>query len=303
MVPHPENDSFAIFTSAAPGRSRIHSFSPSSSKPSKTTYLPFTLLNAVWYSSKPTSSLSLAGVTQDWRFVLVGDDVKALEEEGTLATGIKSRSLPQRRTLFQDIFGKSIFDQPPASDFSAATLQQKAGPDDHTVFDVPAHLSAPVESLFDPLMMGFLKLRPAEQQHFPMEEGREDDDVVMEVDTSEPVTSSRLTKIEDKEIESLVAVFQTYSLQSTLLFSSFSFDYQSFAAAHSHPKTPKTNGIRKVNGVHLKPSPTPSKVPQSTKSKPPRQVDVVNVVSPPSPAPSPMLNGIGKKRKKALDYF
>ncbi|KAF8832075.1 hypothetical protein HHX47_DHR1001243 [Lentinula edodes] len=288
VVPHPENDSFAIFTSAAPGRSRIHSFSPSSSKPSKTTYLPFTLLNAVWYSSKPTSSLSLAGVTQDWRFVLVGDDVKALEEEGTLAIGIKSRSLPQRRTLFQDIFGKSIFDQPPVSDFSAATLQQKAGPDDRTVFDVPAHLSAPVESLFDPLIMGFLKLRPAEQEHLPMEEGREDEDVVMEVDTSEPVASSRLTKIEGKEIESLVAVFRTYSLQT-----------------HSHSKTPKTNGIRKVNGVHLKPSPTPSKVPQSTKSKPPRQVDVVNVVSPssPEPTPSPMLNGIGKKRKKALDYF
>ncbi|KAJ3909392.1 WD40 repeat-like protein [Lentinula edodes] len=288
VVPHPENDSFAIFTSAAPGRSRIHSFSPSSSKPSKTTYLPFTLLNAVWYSSKPTSSLSLAGVTQDWRFVLVGDDVKALEEEGTLAIGIKSRSLPQRRTLFQDIFGKSIFDQPPVSDFSAPTLQQKAGPDDRTVFDVPAHLSAPVESLFDPLIMGFLKLRPAEQEHLPMEEGREDEDVVMEVDTSEPVASSRLTKIEGKEIESLVAVFRTYSLQT-----------------HSHSKTPKTNGIRKVNGVHLKPSPTPSKVPQSTKSKPPRQVDVVNVVSPssPEPTPSPMLNGIGKKRKKALDYF
>ncbi|KAJ3919644.1 WD40 repeat-like protein [Lentinula edodes] len=288
VVPHPENDSFAIFTSAAPGRSRIHSFSPSSSKPSKTTYLPFTLLNAVWYSSKPTSSLSLAGVTQDWRFVLVGDDVKALEEEGTLAIGIKSRSLPQRRTLFQDIFGKSIFDQPPVSDFSAATLQQKAGPDDRTVFDVPAHLSAPVESLFDPLIMGFLKLRPAEQEHLPMEEGREDEDVVMEVDTSEPVASSRLTKIEGKEIESLVAVFRTYSLQT-----------------HSHSKTPKTNGIRKVNGVHLKPSPTPSKVPQSIKSKPPRQVDVVNVVSPssPEPTPSPMLNGIGKKRKKALDYF
>ncbi|KAJ3880820.1 WD40 repeat-like protein [Lentinula edodes] len=289
VVPHPENDNFAIFTSATPGRSRVHSFSPSSSKPSKTTYLPFTLLNAVWYTSKPTSSLSLAGVTQDWRFVLVGDDVKALEEEGTLATGIKSRSLPQRRTLFQDIFGKSIFDQPPASDFSAATLQQKAGPDDHTVFDVPPHLSAPVESLFDPLIMSFLRLRPAEQEHLPMEEGREDEDVVMEVDTSEPVASSRLTKIEAKEIESLVAVFQTYSLQT----------------APSHPKTPQMNGIRKVNGVHSKPSLTPSKVPQSTKSKPPKQVDVVNVVSPPSPepTPSPMLNGIGKKRKKALDYF
>ncbi|KAJ4485810.1 WD40 repeat-like protein [Lentinula aciculospora] len=283
VVTHPENDSFVILTSAAPGRSRVHTFSPSLSKPSKTTYLPFTLLNAIWYSSKPTSSLSLAGITNDWRFVLVGDDVKAPEKEGTSATGIKSRSLPQRRTLFQDIFGKSIFDQPLADDSSAATLHRPAASVDKTVFDVPAHLAPPLESLFDSIMMGFLKQRPIEQD-YPTEEASGDDDVSMEVDNPEPVVPSRSTKVDAKEITSLVAVFQMHSLQT-----------------HA-PKTPKVNGVVKVNGIHSKPSSTPSRAPQSTKSKPSRQVDVVSPLFT-EPSPSPTVNGIGKKRKKALDYF
>ncbi|KAJ3787132.1 WD40-repeat-containing domain protein [Lentinula aff. detonsa] len=285
VVPHPENDTFAIFTSVAPGRSRVHTFSSSTSKPSKSTYLPFTLLNAVWYSSKPTSSLSLVGITHDWRFVLVGDEVKAPEEEGTFATGLQSRSLPKRRTLFQDIFGKSIFHRPKTDDSSAAILQRTTVIADKTMFDVPAYLAPPVDSLFDPLMMGFLKQRPAEQDYIPTEEGFGDEDVGMEVDNAEPTLPPQMAKIEPEEMTSLIAVFQKYSLQT-----------------YTPSKPPKMNGIAKVNGIHSKPSPSPAKVPQSTKSKSSKPTDVVSAPLS-EPTPSSMVNGVGKKRKNAIDYF
>lgn len=152
--------------------------------------------------------------------MLVGDDMKAPEVEGTLAVGINSRSPLQRRTLFQDIFGKSIFDQTPTNSSSGAILQRTAGPVDQTVFDIPAYLAPPVESLFDPLMMGFLKRRPDEADPPPPPDVAGDEDVDMEVDNMniELVVPSRKFKVEAKEISSLVGLFQTYSLQRAFLY-------------------------------------------------------------------------------------
>ncbi|KAF9074836.1 quinon protein alcohol dehydrogenase-like superfamily [Rhodocollybia butyracea] len=277
VVPHPDNENFAVFTSAALERSRVHIFSPLTPKPSKTAYLPFMLQSVVWYSPKPSIPFSLAGITQDWRFVLVGEDVKAPEEEGKLAMGIKSRSPLQRRTLFQDIFGKSIFEQTPADPSSAAVLRESAGILDRTLFEVPAYLAPPVESLFDPFIMGFLR-RSHESNIFLLPEEPTDEDMSMEVDDSnEPLPlSSRVLNVEAKEVSSLVSLFQLHSLQP-----------------RAPPKTPKpkVNGVVKVNGVHPIPSPTP------LKTKP--------VIPPPSPDPtaSPMVNGNRRKRKTASDYL
>ncbi|KAJ3775149.1 WD40 repeat-like protein [Lentinula raphanica] len=279
VVPHPENVTFAIFTSVASERSRVYTFSPSTSQPSRVTYLPFTLSNAVCYSSKPSASLSLAGITHDWRFVLVGDEVKSFQEEGSSATGLLLQSLPKRRTLFQDIFGKSIFEHNYAlsNETSAATLERMSGnADNKSAFDVPAYLAPPLENLFDPLLSVYLKQLPAKQDPLPAADALVEDDLGMQVDDPEPVVQHpRTVRIEAEEISSLIAVFQTHSLQNCTPL-----------------KTPKMNGVAKVNGIH----------PETYKSKSFRpEVDVPTPLS--EPRPSPVVNGIGKKRKKAIDFL
>ncbi|KIK70685.1 hypothetical protein GYMLUDRAFT_32726 [Collybiopsis luxurians FD-317 M1] len=278
VVPHPDNDSFAVIIHLASDRSRVHIFSVSHPKPSRTAYLPFSLQSIVWYSPHPTDNFGLAGITQDWRFVLVGDDMRPPEEEGTSAKGIKSRAPLKPRTLFQDIFGKSAFDQSLTDSSSAATLRQAAESISQSILDVPSHLAAPVETLFNPLMMRLLKRHPNGSNDISSTEVAEDEDVEMELDNIEVSSPSPRLKVDSMEISLLAAVFQASSLQ-----------------AHGVPKGPKVNGVVKVNGVNSRPSPSKaSKLANQVEAIPSPSVD---------PAPSPMVNGNSKKRKKASDYF
>ncbi|KAH8997368.1 WD40 repeat-like protein [Lactarius akahatsu] len=153
---------FAVFYSQPPN-STVSIFDSSSSIPSGTYTLPFTLRNIVWYpqslsKAKVTSTFHLVGITDSWDVVLCGDDAQPLAEEGSCARAIVSGSHePQKRTLFQDIFGDSALTSAPVRPIVAVSSpKQWNSKEIANVFDGPAYLIPALDTLFDTLMSHFL---------------------------------------------------------------------------------------------------------------------------------------------------
>lgn len=205
VIPHPKTETFALLqstpstTADANSNTRILIFQPKSSLPSRTHTVPFKLRNVSWYpvSSRPqatkdSSSFSLVGITQTWSVVLFGSNVQAPSDEGSSAKEIVGGAgETSRRTLFQDVFGKSAFadvTQRPSLVSSVASQQQPwNGKSVEDIFDIPAYLMPPVESLFDSLMEDFVKLRSIDLDESKGADADKDEeeDVGMDVDEDE----------------------------------------------------------------------------------------------------------------------
>jgi NET1-associated nuclear protein 1 (U3 small nucleolar RNA-associated protein 17) len=235
----------------------------------------------------------------------IGSTVSVHEEEGTTVKGLKSFAPQQKRTLFQDIFGKSIFDEPLPTG-SEVPHQLSSGTAKgliSSVFDGPTHLMPPIENLYDGLMKRYLKRRPEDVKSSVPEQKDQDDDVEMEDASAEnAITSSQATitmKEPKLDMTALVELFKTHSLQPT---------------RSSAPRREGANGVSKVlsartNGsASHSPSPAPrtsASIPAITKPVVPLSTTKIPKLRP-SPvvsdaiSPSPTLVN-GKKRKKATD--
>lgn len=339
VIPHPKTETFALLQSTpftiadTTSNTRILIFQPKSSLPSRTHIVPFKLRNISWYpvTSRPQATkdslpFSLVGITQTWSVVLFGSHVQAPSDEGSSAKElVGGAGETSRRTLFQDVFGKSAFadvtTQPSSVPSLASQQQPWNGKSVEDIFDIPAYLMPPVESLFDSLMEDFVKLRstdPDESKAVGADE-EEEEDVGMDVDVDEKsvvvVREQTRRTFDAREMDDFVQLFRQHAIKGTLLRPSVSLSFAHPYATASGPSpksiprplpngapTTTTNGThkppngvahpKKLNGHAASPSetsqayPSPASSPaHSTTPMPPTQT-------------SPAV--VGKKRKKSL---
>ncbi|OSX67273.1 hypothetical protein POSPLADRAFT_1051423 [Postia placenta MAD-698-R-SB12] len=300
LVAHPREESFSLFerlaTQGTPS-TRVLVFHPSSSLPVASWTVPFHLRNVVSHASLDRLSanplsFTLVGITDTWSVVVFGDDVCLPQEDGSTARGIGTDGAPGKRTLFQDIFGKSAFagltNVPASSSVTLASAQPWSGREVAEVFDAPTYLMPPLGSLFDNLLDGFLTPRlSSDVPNSPTAVEHVDEDVDMaDEGDDEPFTvDTRIERVVNKqEMESFIGLFKNYGI----------------SAPTQMPTQPngvsKTNGMRNptVNGHAHTPSSTPN---------PPNAKTVAQKAEMPGPtsvelAPSPMSVN-GRKRKQS----
>ncbi|KAJ7161422.1 WD40 repeat-like protein [Mycena crocata] len=292
LVSHPREDTFAIVLSSPKEKeerpkSRVVLFKVASPQPSKTLQVPFGFRNVIWYPLV-SSSFSLVAITHDWKVVVLGDSIQISKDEGAVSREIIADASPQRRTLFQDIFGKSAFgEQASALKSSALTPAARPKPREATgVFDEAAYLAPPLESLFEPLMDGFLKLRVVDTPD-PSSVVPANDDVDMDVDGFATAAGGIARRAVDKnEMGAMIDLFKTHTLKANAT--------SAILGVNSKRKG-LTNG--QTNGGSPRPPPNPkqlngiSNVPVSNGSPSASAVE--------TPSPSVVVNG--KKRKKATN--
>ena len=171
LVPHPLENTFALFHSPVSSiddrYTQVSVFHIDSPTPSQIHTVPFRLLNIIWYplsQSPPLGScFNLVGITKTWSVVLVGDEAGISRQPGLSPTTIVGGQSIQKRTLFQDIFGKSAFIDTSNEARAPNTLayhRTSTGKEIAEAFDDPTYLIPPLESLFDSLIRPFLKARP-----------------------------------------------------------------------------------------------------------------------------------------------
>ncbi|CAL1695057.1 unnamed protein product [Somion occarium] len=304
LVTHPVQDTFIIFEQQSESSStlvstRVVMFTPRSAIPSQIRSLPFRLLSVVpcpasWTAPGSASSLAFVAITDAWSVVLLGDDVKLPEEQGSVGRGLKGTSPAAKRTLFQDIFGASAFSDvtPP----SAPIIQTPAtwkGKEVEKIFDAPAYLMPPLDTLFDPLMEDFLTLRPADESAGVEDEEQHAEDVEMDAEGEDgPIlVGNRLERVVDGgEMVAMVELFMNHAISTS-------------------GSTSIPNGIPQTNGVHrpttngVTPHATPAKpLPKHNgTTKPQLSTPAASIkTSDPSATPSSAAR-TGQKRKKSLD--
>ncbi|KAF8167608.1 quinon protein alcohol dehydrogenase-like superfamily [Crassisporium funariophilum] len=297
VVPHPREDTFAVFHSSA-GSEVSHTyvsiFGTTSNKPTSTRSVPFGLKSVVWSPLRRCAGYSLVGVTHNWRVVTFGDSQLHAQVEGSTARELNVENHPQRRTLFRDIFGSSAFaegraESIPASSSVSTQARLAKGSESDEIFGDPAYLTSPLDNLFNPLMKLFLTTRISEsstpKEHLHSED---EEDVMMEDEVAEPlVLTTRPPRITNQgEMEMFTKLFRTSSL------------------AVISPAVSKANGMpnrmqhEETNGRSGKPvPPKPHASKQTPSSVEARQAEL-STDRPQLPPPTPMLNG--KKRKKSL---
>lgn len=194
-------------------------FSPRSAIPTQTRSLPFRLLSVVpcpvnWTKANTSSSSAFVAITDKWSVVLLGDDVKPPQEEGATGRGLKGSAPAAKRTLFQDIFGASAFVgvAPPPS--VAEKPAGWKGKEVEKIFDAPAYLMPPLDTLFDPLMDDFLTLRKPEDTTGG-DEVHAEEDVEMdgEGDDDPILVGNRLERtVEGGEMAAMVELFMNHAI-------------------------------------------------------------------------------------------
>jgi NET1-associated nuclear protein 1 (U3 small nucleolar RNA-associated protein 17) len=163
---------------------------------------------------------TFVGITRDWNVVLFGEETR-LNEEGSTAKEIALISLPSRRSLFQDIFGKSAFaDSQVVPALPVENLTRCwTGKEALDAFDSPAYLMPPLGSLYDPIMDGLLKPRPETVHNGSMGTGDED----VEMDEEDVVAvfadTHRHRMVSREEVDTFIELFRKHSIQCrSLLF-------------------------------------------------------------------------------------
>ncbi|KAJ7225364.1 WD40 repeat-like protein [Mycena pura] len=281
LVSNPREDVFAVVLAASSdeerAKSRVVLFQVNSAQPTKTIALPFSFRSATWYPLV-SPSFSLIGITHDWKVVVLGDKMHIPQGEGSMFKELAAESSPRRRTLFQDIFGKSAFgDQGKASHSSGppSTSASWIGREGTRTFDDAAYLMPPLETLFEPLINGFLKPREVPP---PAPDPVPNEDVNMEADTLTTFGGAEGKRVVDQnEMDVLVDVFRSHTLKARApAISVTRRNGLVNGQMNGVSNLPKPNGISKGVVINNSPDRTSTVSTQST----------------------PMVNG--KKRKKSM---
>ena len=275
--------------------------------------VPFGLQNVIWNSIGKDTGYSLVGITHDWRTVVFGDRRLPFRNDALPTQGLNIVHHPEKRTLFEDIFGSSAFSNDSESSQSTSTMSSQVrrlqGNLHHELFDKPAYLMPAIDTLFDPLVTSLLSSRISDVDPKISEAVGEDEDVTMTDDTlQQPVFATRPTRIPNQgEMELFTQLFRTTSITSIPILSFappiFLIVLKFSITLAKPPVYSKVNGITKTNGLHsLKPNGISRHSVATTVSKPkprlaPDDVNKPEVSMPePSIPTSPILKG--KKRKK-----
>jgi NET1-associated nuclear protein 1 (U3 small nucleolar RNA-associated protein 17) len=161
IISHRHESSFAVFHSMSAGEARVKVsiFQASSSTPLAIHSLPFTLRNVELNSFQASTGFSFVAITHAWRVVLIGDSIPRLTDEGLSPKAISLNGQRQNRTLFQDIFGVSAFeeDMHVNQTSTSAALSRKGV--DHPLSDISAFATPSFDTFFDPFLTGFLTAR------------------------------------------------------------------------------------------------------------------------------------------------
>ncbi|TCD65669.1 hypothetical protein EIP91_002342 [Steccherinum ochraceum] len=299
VVGRGDEENFVVFEqspSETATTARLSVFKPSSATPVSVQTLPFQLLSVAacppsWHHFGRASSFPLVGITQSWNVVALGDRMRLPHEEGSSGVEIKTSPSAVKPTLFEDIFGASIFAAPPPPlPLAHTTTSQPSswkGKDVEKVFDAPSYLMPPLDALFDPLLQSFLVERPPERANEA--EAADADDADDRMDEDGPIlVGNRLERIVDSdEMVAMIDLFKMHAIQA--------------------PK-PAVNGVH-VNGIH-KPGPQVNGISHSAASTPltkHKPSHLPSTASKPAPAASPAQSTTaspsvraGQKRKKSL---
>ncbi|KAJ7103370.1 WD40 repeat-like protein [Mycena belliarum] len=291
LVSHPREDTFAVVLSSSTeerSKSKVMLFMVGNAQPLKTLVVPFGFRNIAWYPLV-ASSFSLVAITNDWKVVVVGESIHIPKDEGSVSRGITALQTPQRRTLFQDIFGKSAFgeqalpSQPSAPASIARPWTGRAGTE---VFDGPAYLMPPLESLFESLMNGFLKPRVVEAPALPSTVPADED---VDMGGDEIVSMARrdiIRVVDQKELGAMVDLFKAHTLKAKVLPLPLGTLSKKKGLVNGH-----TDGASaRVSSTPLKPN---GVVGLAASSSP---ANISGDV--PAPSSTPLVNG--KKRKKSM---
>ena len=129
-----------------------------------------------------------------------------------------------KRTLFHDIFGASAFADlataPGPSTASTSSAQPWKGKEVSEIFDAPAHLLPPLETLFDAVMDGFLTARPSDEGALEEVAGADEE---MDVDEpldegARPLKSAPLDRVVDRqEMSGFVELFMQHAIKGVFL--------------------------------------------------------------------------------------
>ena len=224
VLAHPTDEVFAMIVHPfaegdAARTTKVILFHPQSSVPTEIQTLPFRFRAVSWHGDDK-DSCTLLGITDTWSIVLCGDKPivqSAVEEVAReLTNGV---ALPTR-TLFQDIFGQEAFvdtttlTRGTTSLTPATRLMDRVGRAP-AMFDTPAYLAPPLESLYSSIMNNFMRL-VTEQKDVSKEQVVEEEEVmVVDEDEAPPRTERRV--VDDIEIESLTTLFKTQTIASESL--------------------------------------------------------------------------------------
>lgn len=226
MVAHPTDDIFAVVVQPfaedeALRISKVMLLRPESSEPFETQSLPFRFRAMSWYSSDK-GSRTLLGITYSWNVVLCGDKPDLTMEFDDIPREITEGTILPKRTLFRDIFGQSAFlDTTVANNkaralATATRIEDRGGRSSVSVFDTPAYLAPPLESLFSTIMDDFLSttvdqdIPPGETIN---EEGEEEDAMIVDADSPPSIALNRV--VGDDEIKRLTTLFKAQTIQSS----------------------------------------------------------------------------------------
>ncbi|KAJ7619182.1 WD40 repeat-like protein [Mycena polygramma] len=290
LVSHPRENSFAIVSSNEERlKSQVTLFQVDSAQPTKSLSLPFGFRNVAWYPLVSSSAFSLVGITHDWKLVVLGDNVQVPKDEGSISREIGSHSAPQRRTLFQDIFGKSAFGEQataPRPFTPVSTSRPWTGREGTGIFEDAAYLMPPLEQLFEPLMNGFLKPRVTDVSP-PVASVNEDVDMDGEGHTTLAGMDAKRA-VDSEEMGAMVDLFKAHTLKGA------KFPRPRSLWGTTGRRTGPVNGHTNGNGPSRLPSHSSKPNAVSTPSK------VVVVTSAPAAPTPPTALVNGKKRKKSI---
>ncbi|KAI5124094.1 hypothetical protein M0805_000908 [Coniferiporia weirii] len=213
---HPEEDIVAIIVQpyaedGAIRTSKVLHLKPNSPRPFDIRSLPFRF-RAVGWNNLQKGSRSLVGITYSWNVVLCGDDARAPADTGDAPREIDTNAdITPRRTLFQDIFGRSAFiDTPVASGLSSISSNRREYNKEKqalSIFDAPAYLAPPIESVYSSLM-GSILTKVAKRDAVSSDAELHDDVDGMIVDPESTYPVSRSRTVDEGEMEDLVALFR-----------------------------------------------------------------------------------------------
>jgi len=155
------------------------------------------------------SGFNLIGVTYAWRVVGFGDATPPLKDIGGTPRDLNRDHRPQKRTLFQDIFGASAFAHDLVDLPEPGSVQRK-DTQNHAMFTVPAFIAPSIDTLFDPIVKSFLKERPMEHK-IDTDLDNVDEDAPMDEDEDLSLSPDHLPRAPyPGELEAFTKLFRTH---------------------------------------------------------------------------------------------
>jgi NET1-associated nuclear protein 1 (U3 small nucleolar RNA-associated protein 17) len=143
-------------------RVKVSIFQASSSIPSHIYSIPFTLRSVELNLLQASTDFRVVAITQSWKIVLIGDSVPSSTDEGLSPKAISPNEQRQNRTLFQDLFGASAFEEDlPVDPPSTSVALSRKGT---LLSDIPAYASPSFDTFFDPLLTTFLTAREPQDE-------------------------------------------------------------------------------------------------------------------------------------------